>query len=100
MDKITDFIRLLKSNYSTDVIYFERIAEKEINKPVELFVENEKIVMYHKITGTKIGDYAPSDCFTELVNAFIVFNSPALKLCDIQKVRPIFEKHKIKSLIN
>lgn len=82
MDKITDFLRLLKLNHSTDIIYFERIVEKEINKPIELFVENGKIAIYHKVTGTKIGDYTPSDCFTELANAFI-----------------IFERHKIKSLM-
>lgn len=96
MDKIIDFLRTLKQNYSTDIIYFERIVENEIRKPIEIFIENDKIELYHKITGGKLGNYNPSPAFAELVESFIIFNSPSLRFRDIEKIRPIFEKHKIK----
>ena len=96
MDKIIDFLRILKQNYSTDIIYFERIVESEIRKPIEIFIEKDKIELYHKITGRELGNYKPSATFTELADAFIIFNSPSLRHRDIEKIRPIFEKHKIK----
>ena len=97
MNKVIDFIRLLKLNYSTDIIYFERIVESEIGKPCEIFILNDKVELFHKVTGSSKGFYEPSYLFNELANAFIQYNKPSLKFNELEQIKLVFSKHKIKS---
>ena len=95
MNKIIDLLRLLKSNYSTDMIYFERLIEGEVGKPVEIHVENETIKMYHKITGSDKGIYTPSENFKELAYCFIKINKPCLKVFQVEEIKTTLAKFKI-----
>lgn len=95
MNKIIDFLRLLKANYSTDIIYFERIIESEIKKPVEIFIENDSIKMFHKITGSDRGTYTPSDNFKELAECFIEMNKPTLKAYQVEEIKNTLKKYGI-----
>lgn len=99
MNKIIDLIRIMKSNYSTDIIFFENIVQNETGKFVEIFVENDKIVLYHKVTGSNKGEYIPSDDFNILASAFITLNQPSFNLKDLQQVREIFDRFNIKKQI-
>lgn len=96
MYKIIDLLRLMKQNYSTDIIYFERIIEKETSKPYEIGIENNQIKLYHKVTGTDKGVYSPSDNFVKLANAFIEYNKPTLKLNQVEYIRKIFAEFNVK----
>ena len=98
--KILDFLRLLTDNWNSNIIPLERIIEKETGKPFQFFLENEKIQLYHKITGSKKDIYIASFEFLELCNAFIEFEKPSFCLNDWFKIKPIFEKHNIKKSIN
>ena len=98
--RILDFLRLLTNNWNSDIVYLEKTIEKETGKPYQFFLENEKIQLYHKITGSKKDIYTPSVEFLELCNAFIEFEKPSFCLNDWLKIKPIFEKHNIKKSIN
>ena len=96
MDKIIDLLRLMKQNYSTDIIYFERIIENELSKPFEIGIENNQIKLFHKVTGSDKGIYTPSSSFIELANAFIEYNKPTLRLNQVEHIREVFSKYKVK----
>ena len=96
MDKIIDLLRLMKQNYSTDIIYFERIIEKETSKPYEIGIENNQIKLFHKVTGTDKGIYTPSDNFVKLANAFIEYNKPTLRLNQVEQIREVFSQFNVK----
>ena len=96
MDKIIDLLRLMKQNYSTDIIYFERIIEKETSKPYEIGIENNQIKLYHKVTGTDNGVYSLSDNFIKLANAFIEYNKPTLNFNQVEYIRKIFAEFNVK----
>ena len=96
MDKIIDLLRLIKQNYSTDIIYFERIIEKETSKPYEIGIENNQIKLFHKVTGTDNGIYTPSDNFVKLANAFIEYNKPTLRLNQVEQIREVFSQFNVK----
>lgn len=95
MDKIIDLLRLMKVNYSTDIIYFEKIIHEETGKYVEIFIEDNKIKLYHKVTGSEKCIYIPSERFIELADAFIEANKPTLKYSQIEYIKQIFSKHKV-----
>ena len=95
MYKIIDLLRLMKNNYDNNIIYFEKIIENEINKPYEIYVENNQIQLFHKVTGRYIMNYVPSHNFQELANAFILYNSPVLSISEIQDVQTIFKKYNV-----
>lgn len=99
MDKVIDLLRLMKQNYSTDIIYFERIIEKETSKPFEIVIENNQIKLFHKVTGTDKGVYTPSFDFVELANAFVEYNKPTLKLNQVDRIREVFSKYNINNKI-
>lgn len=99
MDKIIDLLRLMKQNYSTDIIYFERIVEKETSKPYEIVIENNQIKLFHKVTGSDKGIYSPSDNFVKLANAFIEYNKPTLRLNQVEYIRKIFAEFNVKKTI-
>lgn len=96
MDKIIDLLRLMKQNYSTDIIYFERIIEKETSRPYEIAIENNQIKLFHKVTGTDKGIYSPSDNFIRLANAFIEYNKPTLRLNQVEYIRNVFTEFNVK----
>jgi hypothetical protein len=85
----------MKNNYDNNIIYFEKIIEEETNKPLEIYVENNQIQLFHKVTGRHIMNYVPSSNFQELANAFILYNIPVLSISEIQDVQKIFEKYNI-----
>jgi len=95
MYKTIDLLRLMKNNYDNNIIYFEKIIEEETNKPLEIYVENNQIQLFHKVTGRHIMNYVPSSNFQELANAFILYNIPVLSISEIQDVQKIFEKYNI-----
>ncbi len=96
MDKIIDLLRLMRQNYSTDIIYFERIIEKETSKPYQIVIENNQIKLFHKVTGTDKGIYTPSDNFVKLANAFIEYNKPTLRLNQVEQIREVFSQFNVK----
>lgn len=96
-----DFIQLLQKNYSNDIFHFERLVQAEMNIPVNLFVENNKIKVYHKITGREMGEYIPSENFNKLSSAFIIINKPSFSFKDLEEVRAIFKQFNIhKSILD
>jgi len=99
MNYIIDFLKTEKANYSSSIIYFERIIQGELKKPLEILIEDNKIKLYHKITGSEIGLYTPSCEFKELANAFIELRRPSVKLCEIEKVQAVFLKFGINKSI-
>jgi len=99
MDNTTDTLRLMKQNYSQDIIYFERLAEKETGKHIELHVENENIVMYHKVTGSNKGIYTPSADFVELASTFTTLQKAGLYSYELEAIKTVFAKHGIKRAI-
>lgn len=96
MDNIIDLLRLMKQNYSTDIIYFEIIIEKETSKPYEIAIENNQIKLFHKVTGSDKGIYLPSENFIKLANAFIEYNKPTLRFSQIEYIRKIFAEFNVK----
>ena len=95
MDRIIDLINILQKNYSNDIRYFESIVKQETKKSVSLYVENDKIMMYHIITARELGEYKPSDEFKELANAFITYKKPSFSIKDLEQIKTIFIKHHI-----
>ena len=95
MTNIIELLRLMKQNYSTDIIYFERIVSNEIHVPVEIAIEENKIKLYHKITCSDKGEYTPSNDFIELANAFIEYNKPTLRISQVENIRNIFSKYNV-----
>lgn len=90
MYKTIDLLRLMKNNYDNNIIYFEKIIENETNKPLEIYVEDNEIQLFHKVTGRFVMNYVPSQNFQKLANAFIRYNSPALSISEIQELNKIF----------
>ena len=95
MYKTIDLIRIMQNNYDGNTIHFEKIIEEETNKPLEIYVENNQIQLFHKVTGRYIMNYVPSHNFQELANAFILYNSPVLSISEIQDVQTIFKKYNV-----
>lgn len=94
--RVIDLLTGMSNNHSNDIVHFERIIQKETGKPCEMFVSDDGIKLYHKITGREIGTYEPSEDFTRLAEAFIEWKRPSLKWIEAESVKKVFAEFNIK----
>jgi hypothetical protein len=90
MNRTIDLLNNMKSNYSSQIVHFERIIQQETGKPLEIYIENDQIKLAHKITGRDMGSYIPSHNFTRLADAFIEHRKPTLRHSQLVAIRTVF----------